>query len=330
MQVDLGMQPLHLSTGGQKTCVPIYGPATKAQPDCDDVSGLMFPLPAVGGIEGSADYTCGPSPGKGGDCHLLVYDEANSLLWEAYQAYYTKGKGLFSSCVVVWDLEKHYPSNLRGDQCTSVDAAGFPVAPLATTVDEVYAGHVSHAQRFTLPNNLLQHGVYAHPATHAGVPIHPTGPPGGPDPSPFYGMRMRLRSNVTAAVLRKRTGAEKGSNATATDVVLRGMQTYGIIMADGGSIPLTMAGDRFSKHKWSEIGIDTHFLFGLTVDDFEVLQPLDPTVGPKHDGRVKLTFVRPTAPMRFGCLVFCYSSRPIRMHWIEACKATWLNVFPDR
>ena len=37
---------------------------------------------------------------------------------------------------------------------------------------------VTHAQRFTLPNNLLQHGVYAHPATHAGVPLRPTGPPG--------------------------------------------------------------------------------------------------------------------------------------------------------
>ena len=54
--------------------VPIYGPATKAQPDCDDVTGLMFPLPEKGGIEGSGDYTCGSAPGKGGDCHLLVYD----------------------------------------------------------------------------------------------------------------------------------------------------------------------------------------------------------------------------------------------------------------
>ena len=61
-------------------------------------------------------------------------------------------------------------------------------------------------------------------------------------------------------------------------------------MADGGSIPLTMASDRFSTHKWAAIGIDTHFLFGLSVDDFEVLQPLDPTSGPKKDGRIKLTF----------------------------------------
>ena len=150
------------------------------------------------------------------------------------------------------------------------------MAPLATTVDEVYAGKVTHAQRFTLPNALLQHGVYAVNAqatprclwflgmfhdklrvitapSHArgccnctsnlslivvcgtflreiaclrSQPIHPTGPPGGPDPSPFYGMRMRLRQNVTAAMLRKRTGAEKGSNLTATNVIMAGMKQY--------------------------------------------------------------------------------------------------------
>ena len=42
---------------------------------------------------------------------------------------------------------------------------------------------------------------------------------------------------------------------THTETVTRGTQVnfvrsrYGIIMADGGSIPLTMAGDRFSTHK---------------------------------------------------------------------------------
>ena len=108
-------------------------------------------------------------------------------------------------------------------------------------------------------------------------------------------MRMRLRPNITAAVLRQRPEAEKGANATAVDVVLTAMKNYGIIMADGssngvGGIPFMMAGDRFSTAKWAAMGIDSHFLFGLTVDDFEVLQPLDPTEGPKHDGRITLTY----------------------------------------
>jgi hypothetical protein len=108
-------------------------------------------------------------------------------------------------------------------------------------------------------------------------------------------MRLRLRPNITADVLRRRPDAERSTNATALNVVLTAMQTYGIMMADGsssgvGGIPFMMAGDRFSTAKWATIGIDSHFLFGLEVDDFEVLQPLDPTGGPKHDGRIKLTF----------------------------------------
>jgi hypothetical protein len=115
------------------------------------------------------------------------------------------------------------------------------------------------------------------------------------DRSPFYGMRMRLRPNVTAAALHRRPAAKRSANITAVDIVLTAMKTYGIIMADGssngvGGIPFMMAGDRFSTAKWSKMGIDSHFLFGLTVDDFEVLQPLDATAGPKHDGRIKLTF----------------------------------------
>ena len=177
MQTDMSLMPIHLPAGGNKTCVTIAGRATSAQPDCDEVVGLKFPLPEQGGIEGTDGYgSCS------GDCHLLVYDEAASLIWESY-ASSVKGDVLTSECVIVWDLNVNYPSNLRGDQCTSTDAAGFPVAPLLATADEVVAGHISHAMRFALPNDMLQHGVYAHPATHAGVPIQPApAPAGGPDP----------------------------------------------------------------------------------------------------------------------------------------------------
>ena len=57
-----------------------------------------------------------------------------------------------------------------------------------------------------------------------------------------------------------------------------------------GGIPFMMAGDGFSTAKWAEMGVDSHAFFGLTVDDFDVLTPLDPTSGPDHDGLIKLTF----------------------------------------
>ena len=116
LQTDMSIMPLVLPAGGNKTCVTITGGATKAQPDCDNVDGLLFPLPAKGAIEGTKGYG-----GCSGDCHLLVYDQANKLLWESYESKVHDGE-LTSACVVIWDLKRTYPSNLRGDQCTSVDA----------------------------------------------------------------------------------------------------------------------------------------------------------------------------------------------------------------
>jgi hypothetical protein len=99
LQTDMSLMPIHLPTDGNKTCVSISGRATTAQPDCDDVKGLQVPLPAKGGIEGTPGYgSCS------GDCHLLVYDEAASLIWESY-ASSVKDNVLTSECVIVWDLK---------------------------------------------------------------------------------------------------------------------------------------------------------------------------------------------------------------------------------
>ena len=71
---------------------------------------------------------------------------------------------------MLWDLSKTYPDNLRGDQCTSADAAGFPMSAMLPDADEVASGAVTHAIRFALPNARMAKGVYVHPATHAGAP----------------------------------------------------------------------------------------------------------------------------------------------------------------
>src|SRR5689334_22600542 len=103
-----------------------------------------MPLPANGNTEGSADYTCDTS---NGDCHVLVVEQSQKKLYELYNA--TKAGAAFTALgAFVWDLTKAYPDNPRGDQCTSADAAGFPIAGLLATADEVAAGEVKHALRF--------------------------------------------------------------------------------------------------------------------------------------------------------------------------------------
>jgi len=43
----------------------------------------------------------------------------------------------------------------------------------------------------------------------------------------------------------------------AAQVILRTMQRYGIVLADGGNIALTAESDLFTTHSWSELGIDS-------------------------------------------------------------------------
>jgi serine/threonine-protein kinase len=54
-------------------------------------------------------------------------------------------------------------------------------------------------------------------------------------------------------------------------VIARAMQRYGMLLADGGNIALTAQSDRFTTHKWSEVGVDTRALQAIAVSDMEVV-----------------------------------------------------------
>lgn len=211
-------------------------------PDCDLAA---VPVPPGGNVEDESGYACTGD----GDCHLLVVDPGNKKLYEMWRADITST--FRGGCLAVWDLAKAYNQNLRGDQCTSADAAGFPIAPLLFTADEVKAGHIDHAIRFILPNNRVKKG-YVRPATHA------TNTTGG-SAAPLYGVHFRLRADYPVASLKP--GAQ---------VVARAMQKYGMYHADGGQIALTAQSDRHTTAKWSGL-LGATDLSALKVTDFEVI-----------------------------------------------------------
>ena len=223
-------------------------------PDCDSVPAQM-PVPADAYMEGSSDLTCdisGDTEGQG-DCHLLVVDRDEQKLYEIYQGNQT-GENITAQGYFVWDLAKPYPDTLRGDQCTSADAAGFPIAALTVTADEVASGTVSHALRFILPNDRMKKDVFVRPATHAG------GPESTNADAPPYGVRFRLKP-----------GFDESSYSDSQKVILKALKTYGMLLSDGGQIPLTFADDRTSNAKWSELGIDAQSFSNIPVDQFEVV-----------------------------------------------------------
>jgi hypothetical protein len=244
LQIDFSMHVLSADASTPRR--PFTPTGDFFSPDCDQFD---FPLPAGGAVEGETGYACLGD----GDCHLLVVDRAAARLYEMWRAN-VAGGAFQGGCAVTWDLAKSYPATLRGDQCTSTDAAGLPVAALLFTADEVAAGSIDHAIRFILPNARMRARSYVRPATHAGAPS-------GPAQEPPYGSRLRLRADYPVA----------GLASAGARVVAKAMQRYGMILADGGNIALTAASDRFTAHTWAGVGVDSHALFALKPSDFEVL-----------------------------------------------------------
>ncbi len=224
-------------------------------PDCDSVP-MQMPVPEDANIEGSQDLSCdisGNTEGQG-DCHLLVADRDEHKLYELYQAN-KAGDSMTTQAMFIWDLNKSYPENLRGDQCTSADAAGFPIAAMTPTADEVASGAVNHALRFILPNDRMKAGVYVHPATHAGGPENTA-----PD-APPYGVRFRLKPDF-----------DESDYSDSERVILKALKTHGMLLADGGDIALTFADDRNNTAKWADLGIDAQSFTDIGVDQFEVTE----------------------------------------------------------
>lgn len=226
-------------------------------PDCDHAP---VPVPADGNVEGETDYACKHR----GDCHLIVHDPLEHKLYEMWRADITgstlrKFKG---GCLAIWDEARSYSDVLRGDQCTSADAAGFPVAPLLFSADEVAAGHIDHAIRLVLPNDRVKRG-FVRPATHGSSTT-------GGASAPAYGAHYRLRADYPIATL-----PSEGAR-----VVARALQAYGAYHADGGQIALTAQSDRRTTAKWADL-LGAKDLAALKVSDFEIVD---------HGAMVPLTY----------------------------------------
>jgi hypothetical protein len=223
------------------------------EPDCDLVD---MPVPDNGNLEGEEGYACT----NDGDCHLLVFDESDRKLYELYRA--DIGDGFRGGCLALWDGTIEYGETLRGDQCTSADAAGFPIAPLLFTADEVAAGEIAHAIRFILPSNRVQRG-YVRPATHG------TDTGGGPD-APYFGFHMRLRADYPIDSL----------PSEGAKVIARAMQRYGMYHSDNGNVALTGQSDRYTTAKWDGL-LEPQDLGDLAIEDFDVID---------HGPPIELTF----------------------------------------
>lgn len=147
---------------------------------------------------------------NGGDQHVLVVDSGNCMLYELYHAEYN-GDGWDAGSGAVFDLSSN---DLRPAGWTSADAAGLPIFPGLARYDEVEAGAIHHALRFTVQESQM---AYILPATHwASDSDDPDLPP--------MGLRLRLKADYD---LSGYTGQAR--------VILEALKTYGMIVADNGT-----------------------------------------------------------------------------------------------
>jgi hypothetical protein len=145
----------------------------------------------------------------GSDRHALIVDRDRCKLYELYQVRW-RGSKVRAGSGAVFPLGSNA---LRPDGWTSADAAGLPILPGLVRFDEVDGGSIDHALRMTAE---VTTDGYVWPARHEAGVDDPDAPP--------MGARFRLDDGYDIS----------GFGARA-QVVLRAMQTYGLIVADNGS-----------------------------------------------------------------------------------------------
>jgi hypothetical protein len=178
----------------------------------------------------------------GSDRHVLVVDRDNWVLYEMFDAQ-RSGAGWEAGSGAVWDMKtNHY----RPAGWTSADAAGLPILPGLVRYDEVAAGEISHALRFTVQ---VTRKAYLFPASHwASNNTDPLRPP--------MGMRVRLKASY-----------EISGFPPQARVILAALKKYGMMVADNGS-DWYLSGT--ADARWDDAQINT--LKQLRGSDFEVIK----------------------------------------------------------
>jgi hypothetical protein len=200
---------LHMDFGSYAGYGIPYQVVTSATPrrpvafDYDDESDQVgYPIPANPLVEGGTYST--------GDRHILMIDRDACRLYELFNAR-PLGNNWRAGSGATWDLRSNA---LRPDGWTSADAAGLPILPGLVRYDEVAAGAIKHALRFTTPDTRSAH-IY--PARHDASDSSSTS-------LPPMGLRVRLKAGY----------AVSGFSPQAR-VIAEALKRYGMILADNGS-----------------------------------------------------------------------------------------------
>lgn len=158
-----------------------------------------YPIPTNPKIEG------------GSDRHLLMVQRQKCKLYELFAARRTKNGKWRAGSGAIWELRSN---TLRPATWTSADAAGLPVTALVVKYNEVAAGEIKHALRFTASETRRE---FIWPARHYASDITN-------EDVPPMGQRFRLKAVFDVSPYPPRV-----------QVILNALKKYGMFLADNGS-----------------------------------------------------------------------------------------------
>ncbi len=186
-------------------------------------------------------YPIPPNPNieYGSDHHILTIDTETCMLYEIYDASFD-GTNWSGGSGAIWDLRSNA---LRPEVWTSADAAGLPILPGLVRYDEIAAGEITHALRFTVEDT----AGYIWPARHQTADPQNGIPP--------MGARFRLKADYDISGF-----------SPEMQILLQAMKTYGIVLADNGSNWYVSGAP---DERWDNDML--HSLDVLTGNDFEAV-----------------------------------------------------------
>ena len=198
-----------------------------------------------------------------GDRHTLAIDTDNCILYELYAAY-PQASSWQAGSGAIYNL---LSNALRPSTWTSADAAGLPIFPGLVRYDEIVAGVIRHAIRFTVPQTQK---AFVWPARHQASSL--TG-----SQYPPMGARFRLKKSFDIS-----------GYSAVNKIILTALQQYGMFIADNGSSwYISGAPD----DRWNND--DLHVLNGIAGSNFEAVDDttlmVDPNSGQATQNSVSVT-----------------------------------------
>ena len=198
-----------------------------------------YPIPANVAIENASDG------------HSIIVDTTNCILYELFDLVKQSNGSWLAGSGAIFPLTSN---QLIPNGYTSADAAGLPILPGLVRYDEVLAGHIDHAIRFTAPQT---RNTYIWPARHSASALTGT-------QYPQFGQRFRLKADFDIS-----------SFPAHVQVILQAMKTYGIMLADNGaSWHIAGVGDS----RWNDD--EMHQMTRVVGADFEAVDESSLIVNP--------------------------------------------------